>query len=59
MNGDTPSAEPFPTVQPTTYAEFYKKLAKALAGHGEVPVKAEEASAVIRLIELATCQRPA
>ncbi len=53
MNGDTPSSKTFPTVEPATYAAFYRKLAKALAGNGEVPVKAEDASAVIRLIELA------
>ena len=32
---------------------FYSMFAKALAGQGDVPVKAEGASAVIRLIELA------
>ncbi|KAA6411967.1 MAG: NAD binding Rossmann fold protein [Lasallia pustulata] len=47
------SSETFPTVKPATYVAFYNGLAKALAGQGELPVKAEEASAVIRLIELA------
>lgn len=32
---------------------FYREFAKALLGEGEVPVKPEDASAVIRLIELA------
>lgn len=48
-----PSSETCTTVAPATYAAFYTGFAKALAGEGEVPVKAEEASAVIRLIELA------
>lgn len=46
-------SETCPTVEPATYTAFYTGFAKALAGQGEVPVKAEEASAVIRLIELA------
>lgn len=41
------------TVEPVTYSEFYRLFAKAIAGEGEVPVKAEEAAAVIRLVELA------
>ena len=53
MIGDAPSSKTFPTVEPATYAEFYRKLAQAVAGSGEVPVKAENASAVIRLVELA------
>ena len=38
---------------PSTYVTFYALLAEALDGQGEVPVKAEEAEQVIRLIELA------
>ena len=53
MNGDTPSSKTFPTVESATYAEFYRRLAQTVAGSGEVPVKAEDASAVIRLVELA------
>ncbi|KAL1628637.1 hypothetical protein SLS56_005746 [Neofusicoccum ribis] len=41
------------TLPPATYVEYYRVLEKALNGQGEVPVKAEEASAVIRLVELA------
>ncbi|KAK2734890.1 hypothetical protein FQN55_002459 [Onygenales sp. PD_40] len=43
----------YPTVEPPTFAEYYRQFAKALAGEGDVPVRASEASAVIRLIELA------
>ena len=39
--------------EPLTYSAFYSEFARALAGQGEVPVKPEGASAVIRLIELA------
>ncbi|KAI9788117.1 MAG: hypothetical protein M1835_002458 [Candelina submexicana] len=45
--------EVYPTVNPPTYVEYYRQLAKALSGEGDVPVKGEDASAVIRLIELA------
>ena len=40
-------------MEPATYAEFYRRLAQAVAGSGEVPVKDEDAAAVIRLVELA------
>jgi predicted dehydrogenase len=53
MKGDNPSSRTCPTVEPATYAEFYSRLAQAVAGSGEVPVKAEDAAAVIRLVELA------
>ncbi|KAI9840271.1 MAG: hypothetical protein M1837_001806 [Sclerophora amabilis] len=43
----------YPTIQPATYAGFYKTFAAALAGESEVPVQAEQARDVIRLIELA------
>ncbi|KAL8840556.1 MAG: hypothetical protein Q9170_001309 [Blastenia crenularia] len=46
-------ARPFPTAQPVSYKAFYTQFAQAVAGRGEVPVKPEDASAVIRLIELA------
>lgn len=43
-----------PTLEPQTYTEYYRKLAKALAGDvNEVPVDPTTAIAVIRLIELA------
>ncbi|KAL2010344.1 hypothetical protein VTN00DRAFT_6151 [Thermoascus crustaceus] len=48
-----PVAEVAPTVEPPTWAEYYRKLARALAGEGDVPVSAADASAVIRIIELA------
>ncbi|KAL8787717.1 MAG: hypothetical protein Q9213_002037 [Squamulea squamosa] len=50
------TAKPYPTLQPTastTYKAIYAQLANAVSGKGEVPVKAEEARDVIRLIELA------
>ncbi|KAI5290984.1 hypothetical protein KEM54_006811 [Ascosphaera aggregata] len=44
----------YPTINPPPkFTTFYAGIAKALAGEAEVPVKAEDASAVIRLIELA------
>ena len=42
-----------PTIQPPTYAEYYRTFAKALKGEGEVPVKPEDARNVLRIIELA------
>ncbi|KAF2835394.1 putative NAD binding Rossmann fold oxidoreductase [Patellaria atrata CBS 101060] len=45
--------EVYPTVTPPTYAEFYRLFGNAIVGNGEEPVKAEEASAVLKLIELA------
>lgn len=53
VNGINISEEIYPTVEPVTYQAFYTKLAKALAGQGEVPVEPEGSAAVIRLIELA------
>jgi predicted dehydrogenase len=40
-------------VLPETYVRFYAGVAEALAGRGDMPVKAEGAMNVIRLIELA------
>ena len=48
-----PSREVRQLNEPVTYSAFYSEFASALAGKGEVPVKPEDASAVIRLIELA------
>ncbi len=46
--------EVFPTVKPATYIEYYRRLALALDGDAsKVPVPAEEAVGVIRLVELA------
>jgi scyllo-inositol 2-dehydrogenase (NADP+) len=38
---------------PGNYGEFYRLLADAVSGNGEVPVKPEDAAATIRIIELA------
>lgn len=48
-----PVKEIFPTVEPPTYTEYYRKFARALAGQGELPTSGDEAAEVIRLIELA------
>ncbi|KAM0101965.1 hypothetical protein ACP6JE_003424 [Aspergillus fumigatus] len=48
-----PVAEIFPTVEPPTYTEYYRKFARALAGEGDLPASGAEAAKVIRLIELA------
>lgn len=53
IKGDLISREVYPNVKPMTYKTFYCQFAKALNGDGEVPVNAEEAASVIRLIELA------
>lgn len=48
------TSQKVPTLEPQTYVEFYRKLARALAGNNdEVPVDLDSAVAVIRLIELA------
>lgn len=47
------SSETVPTVEPATYAEFYRKIARALGGDmNQVPVKPEQARDLIRLVEL-------
>ena len=52
-SGGTMASEIVPTVEPATYAEFYRKFARALSAGAEVPVKPETVSGVMRLIELA------
>jgi predicted dehydrogenase len=48
------TSEVVPTVEPATYAEYYRKLARALAGDTkQLPVDPAEAALVIRLVELA------
>ncbi|KAI9929825.1 hypothetical protein ASPWEDRAFT_147133 [Aspergillus wentii DTO 134E9] len=42
-----------PTVEPPTYTEYYRKIARALGGQGDLPASGAEAREVIRLIELA------
>ncbi|EON69750.1 hypothetical protein W97_09013 [Coniosporium apollinis CBS 100218] len=46
-------SETHPTVEPATYVEYYRVLAKALAGKGPVPVDPEQNAQLIRLVELA------
>ena len=53
MQDGKPVKEIVPTVEPPTYTEFYRKFVRALGGEGQLPVSGEEASQVIRLIELA------
>ena len=48
-----PVRETYTTIQPPTYVEYYRTLAKALNGQGEVPVKPGDARDVLRIIELA------
>jgi predicted dehydrogenase len=40
-------------VEPQTYAALYQAFANAIEGKGEIPVKAEEARDVLRIIEAA------
>lgn len=44
--------ERFKTVDPATYVKYYEIFADALDGKGEVPVSPQDASQVIRIIEL-------
>ena len=48
-------SEPCPNIDPVTYSTFYEQFAKAIEGQGKipVPVEAEGAKNVIRLVELA------
>lgn len=48
-----PNRSIVPTVQPPTYVEYYRVLAKALMGEGESPVKPEQARDVLRIVEAA------
>lgn len=48
-----PAAQVASTVDPPTWTEYYRGFARALAGQGDVPVRAEDAANVIRLVELA------
>lgn len=48
------STEVVPTVEPPTYAEFYRKLARTIKGDKkQIPVDPKVAAGVIRLVELA------
>ncbi|KAL4957485.1 hypothetical protein BDW69DRAFT_156168 [Aspergillus filifer] len=46
-----PVREVTPTVEPPTWSEYYRKMARALAGEGDLPASGEEAAEIIRLIE--------
>jgi predicted dehydrogenase len=53
QNGEIMS-EVVPTIEHATYTDYYRKLAKALAGDvGQLPVDPAVAALVIRLVELA------
>ena len=39
-------------MEPPTWTEYYRKLARALAGEGDLPASGAEAREIIRLIEL-------
>jgi predicted dehydrogenase len=48
------TSERVPTVEPLTYVEYYRLLAKALGGEPDkVPIQPQQAVDVIRLVELA------
>jgi predicted dehydrogenase len=47
-----PVREITPTVEPPTWSEYYRKMARALSGEGELPASGAEAAEVIRLIDL-------
>ncbi|KPI41874.1 putative oxido [Cyphellophora attinorum] len=48
-----PQREVYPTVEAPTYVAYYRQFAEALAGKAPVPVSAEEARDVLRIIEAA------
>ena len=52
LTGADGSAAPFPSV-PGSYEVFYRAMAAAVRGEGPVPVSAEQARDVIRVIEKA------
>jgi len=54
VNNGNIESEVVPTVEPATYAEYYRKFARALAGDvAQLPVDPSMAANVIRLVELA------
>lgn len=53
LGADGPKSSVLSNVEPLTYAALYQAFADALVGKGEIPVKAEEARDVLRIIEAA------
>lgn len=53
IEGGKPRLETHPTVDPPTYVEYYRVLAKALRGEGNVPVSPQDARDVLRIVEAA------
>jgi len=53
LGEDGPKSSVMSNVEPQTYAALYKAFANAIEGKGEVPVKAEQARDVLRIIEAA------
>ncbi|KAF1985022.1 NAD binding Rossmann fold oxidoreductase [Aulographum hederae CBS 113979] len=53
VDGNKITSRIHPNVKPATYGGYYSALAKALDGKGDVPVKAEDARDVIRIVEMA------
>lgn len=49
----TPVRKTYPTITPPTYVDYYRAFAKALRGEGPVPVSAEDARDVLRILEQA------
>ncbi|KAL8713700.1 MAG: hypothetical protein Q9220_002226 [cf. Caloplaca sp. 1 TL-2023] len=47
------TAAPYPTIQPLPYSTIYSEFVNAITTGGPVPVRPEDARAVIRIIELA------
>jgi predicted dehydrogenase len=48
-----PKRQIYPTIDPPTYVGFYRDMAAALEGKRAVPVAAEEARDVLRIVEAA------
>ena len=53
MENGKPKQTTYPTIEPATYVEYYRLFAKALKGEGKVPVQAEDARDVLRILEMA------
>ncbi|TQB67717.1 hypothetical protein MPDQ_004911 [Monascus purpureus] len=52
LKDNKPFREIYPTTEPPTWTEYYRKLARALSGDGALPASGAEARDIIRLIEL-------